>query len=133
MKRHPLTSMVALGFLLLAACAGIEQSTNPTTTVARAVPTSTTSSGLQLSAEQVPRPDIDGNLTGQELLVAIEARWMCDVQRFAFSDLDSMNEALTQRLAPHGVSRPDYNAFKVDLEDRIDLRGGGDQAAGRVT
>jgi hypothetical protein len=33
-----------------------------------------------------------------------------------------MSEALDERLASHGLKRTDYDAFKVDMEGRIDLR-----------
>lgn len=122
-KKQLPTSVFAIGFLLLSACSPTGRPAGPTTTVAQAAPTSTTAvSGLQLAAEQVPPPALDPSLSGDDLLVAIEARWMCDVQRFAFSDLPAMNDALDERLAFSHQTRTDYDAFKVEMEDRIDLR-----------
>jgi hypothetical protein len=113
--------LLALGLLLMPACSGAEQA-GPTTTALDAVTTATASLGSQISVEPVPPPELDPSLTGDDLLVAIEARWMCDVQRFAFSDLGAMNEALDKRLSPHELSRGDYETFKAELETRIDLR-----------
>ena len=120
MKERIPASLLVAGLLLLAACSGTDQTATETT--AFAPTTSTTIAGSQLSAEPIPPPEFDSGLTGDDLLVAIEGRWMCDVQRFAFSDLSAMNEALDERLASHGLKRTDYDAFKVDMEGRIDLR-----------
>jgi hypothetical protein len=62
------------------------------------------------------------DLSGEELLVALEARWMCDVQRFAFPDLTAMNDALDEHLTTYGVERASYDQFKSEMEDRIELR-----------
>ena len=121
-RRLPKT--IVVGFLLFSACSGTDQPAGPAPTADQA-PTPTTSStvpGLLLDVEPIAAPELDPDLTGEDLLVAIEARWMCDVQRFAFSDLEAMSQALSERLTPHGLSREDYDSFKTDLEDRIDLR-----------
>jgi ABC-type transport system substrate-binding protein len=116
-KRLMLFSFLVL--LLLSACTGAEPA-EPTTTTNQA-PT-TTPAGSQISAEPAAPPELDPSLTGDDLLVAIEARWMCDVQRFAFSDLGVLNEALDERLAASGLSRTEYDVFKAQLETRIELR-----------
>jgi len=110
-----------LAFVLMAACSEADKSA-PTTNPGQAVTTSTSISGSQLSSEPLPPPALAPGLTGNDLLAAIEGRWMCDVQRFAFSDLQAMNEALDERLKLSGLSRKDYDTFKRDLEARIDLR-----------
>ena len=120
-KQRPMLVFV-LGLLLMSACSGTDPSATATTTPGQTPITSTTISGSQLSAEPLPPPELDAGLTGDDLLVALEARWMCDVQRFAFSDLGAMNEALDQRLSPHGLSRADYDVFKAQLETQIELR-----------
>lgn len=123
MKRHLQAAVFALAILPLSACSTTDQPSGPATTVGQAVPTSTISvPKVQLTAEPVSPPELDGNLTGDDLLVAIEARWICDVQRFAYSDLDAMNDALTERLSTYGLSQTDYDTFKAELEDRVDLR-----------
>jgi hypothetical protein len=114
--------LIVLGLLLISACSGSDQDGSVTTTTGQAAATSTTVSGLRLSAEPLPPPELDAGLTGDDLFVAIEARWMCDVQRFAFSDLGVMNQALEERLTPHGLSRSEYDTFKAELETQIDLR-----------
>jgi hypothetical protein len=120
MKERTPALLLVSGLLLLSACSGTDQPAIETTAI---IPTtSTTVAGSRLSAEPIPPPKFDSGLTGDDLLVAIEARWMCDVQRFAFSDLGAMSEALEERLASHGLKRTDYDAFKVDMEGRIDLR-----------
>ncbi|MGZ8784374.1 MAG: hypothetical protein ACXW1Y_02270 [Acidimicrobiia bacterium] len=123
MKEHLPAALIALSILLLSACSTIDRPAGPTTTVGQQVPTSTTSvAGVQLAVEPVSQPELDANLTGDDLLVAIEARWMCDVQRYAYSDLSAMNEALFERLSASGLSQTDYDRFKATLEDRVDLR-----------
>ena len=114
--------LLVLGLLLIPACSGSSEDSSATTTTGQAAATSTTVSGQQLSSEPVPPPELDAGLAGDDLLVAIEARWMCDVQRFTFSDLGVMNQALEERLTPHGLSRSEYDTFKAQLETRIDLR-----------
>ena len=120
MKERVSASLLISALVLLSACSVGDQPATETT--AAISTTSSTIAGSQLSAEPIPPPEFDSGLTGDDLLVAIEARWMCDVQRFAFSDLSAMNEALNDRLEPHGLTRSDYDTFKADLEDRIDLR-----------
>jgi len=120
MKERLPRLLLVSGLVLLSACSVADQPATETT--AAVSTTSPTIAGSQLSAEPIPPPEFDSDLIGDDLLVAIEARWMCDVQRFAFSDLSAMNEALNDRLKPHGLTRPDYDAFKANLEDRIDLR-----------
>ena len=120
MKQRVSALLLVSALVLLSACSVEDQSAPETTAVMITSPT--TIGGSQLSAEPIPPPEFDSGLTGEDLLVAIEARWMCDVQRFAFSDLSAMNEALNDRLEPHGLTRSDYDTFKADLEGRIDLR-----------
>lgn len=117
-KRLP-ALLTVLGFALLSACSSGDQTagdTIPSATV------STTIAGTQLSAEPISPPELDPDLTGSDLLVEIEARWMCDVQRFAFPDLNAMNVALDERLAPHGLGRADYDTFKTEMETSVELR-----------
>ena len=120
MKNRLPATLLACWLLLVSACSNADQPAgNATTTVPT---TSTTIVGSQVSTEPIRAPELDPELTGEDLLVAIEGRWMCDVQRFAFSDLKAMNEALDERLSPHGLRRSDYDAFKAELEGSIDLR-----------
>lgn len=120
MKERVWAFLLISGLVLFSACSVADQTATETTAVTST--SSTTIAGAQLSAEPIPPPGFDSELTGDDLLVAIEARWMCDVQRFAFSELSAMNEALNDRLEPHELTRSDYDTFKADLEGRIDLR-----------
>jgi len=114
--------LIVVGLLLISACAESDQATSSTTTAGQAAERSTTIPGAQLSSGPLPPPELDSGLTGDDLLAAIEARWMCDVQRFAFSDLEVLNESLDNRLAASGLSRTEYDVFKAQLETRIELR-----------
>jgi hypothetical protein len=114
--------LIALGLLVIPACSGADQSSSSATDTAPVATTSTTISGSQLSSEPLPPPELDPGLTGDDLWVAIEGRWMCDVQRYAFSDLGVLNKALDDRLAAHGLNRTEYEAFKAQLETKIELR-----------
>lgn len=115
-------ALIILGLLVIPACSGIDQSSSPTTITDPVATTPTAASGSQLSSEPLPPPDLDPGLTGDDLWVAIEGRWMCDVQRYAFSDLAVLNQALDDRLGDHGLSRAEYEAFKARLETQIELR-----------
>ena len=120
MRQRGIVLLAVVVLLALTACSGTDQ-TSPETT-APTPTTSTTIAGSQTSAEPIPPPVLDPDLEGEALLVAIEARWMCDIQRFAFPDLAAMNEALEERLSPHGLGRAEYDSFKMEIEDRIELR-----------
>lgn len=48
---------------------------------------------------------------------------MCDVQRFAFADLEAMSTELTSRLDGAGLDMIEYETFKASLESSPDLRG----------
>lgn len=54
--------------------------------------------------------------------VAIEARWKCDVQRQAFSELSDMGLEFENRLAAEGITADDYDSFRSALEDSAELR-----------
>jgi hypothetical protein len=108
--------------MLMSACSGTESSELTTTTTDREVTTTAAQAGSQISVEPITPPDLDPALSGDDLLVAVEARWMCDVQRYAFSDLSALNQALEDRLTHYGLSRADYDAFKAELDNQIDLR-----------
>jgi hypothetical protein len=120
-NKKPLLLMV-FGLLVFSACSGSDELAAGVADAPQ--PTSTTIAAVQVTAEPTPPPEIDPNLSGTDLLVAVEARWMCDVQRYAFSDMNAMDEALDERLAEHGIERTDYDTFKIEMEDRIDLREG---------
>ena len=57
-------------------------------------------------------------------LIVIEARWMCDVQRYVFDDLSGFDAELESRLVEQGLSRSDYQSFKERLAEDSDMRGG---------
>ncbi len=57
-----------------------------------------------------------------DLLVSLEGRWMCDVQRYTFDDVGDIQVELDARLAGNGVSAEQYRAFKDDLTKQPDLR-----------
>jgi hypothetical protein len=121
MIKKRLKAISVFGLLLISACSASEPA-ELTTTTNQAVATVPAPAGSQISVEPVTPPELDPNLAGDDLLVAVEARWMCDVQRYAFSDLNALNQALDDRLAHYQLSRTAYDAFKAELETRIDLR-----------
>lgn len=57
-----------------------------------------------------------------DLMVAIESRWMCDVQRSSYEDLADVEGELEQRLTGNGVTMETYSAFKDALVDDLELR-----------
>lgn len=117
MKTRVSTILIAF-VAVLAACTTTEPGTPPTT----AVSTTAVVEGAETSVDPTAPDPVLSDLAGEELLVSLEARWMCDVQRFAFPDLSAMNNALDEHLADHGVTRSDYDAFKAEMEEHIELR-----------
>ncbi len=63
-----------------------------------------------------------GSSFDADLMVAIESRWMCDVQRSVYAELTDVDAELEQRLAGNGVTMETYADFKDALADDIDLR-----------
>jgi hypothetical protein len=57
-----------------------------------------------------------------DLMVSIEARWMCDVQRSVYEDTGDIDDALSERLTGNGVDNEIYRAFKDALIDDLALR-----------
>ncbi len=57
-----------------------------------------------------------------ELMASLEARWMCDVQRYTFDEVGDIQTELDSRLAGNGVSAEQYRAFKDDLTKQPELR-----------
>jgi hypothetical protein len=55
-------------------------------------------------------------------LVALEAQWLCDVQRRSFTELADLEVARSSLLANSGVSVDDYEAFHDRLAANTDLR-----------
>lgn len=55
-------------------------------------------------------------------LVAVEAQWLCDIQRRSFTDLADLEVARASLLANSGVSDDRYEAFQARLETSTDLR-----------
>lgn len=65
----------------------------------------------------------DVDLTEDEArLVAVEAEWLCRAQRYSFSDPAEMMVARDELLAGNGVTAEQYNAFSLELANRLDLR-----------
>ncbi len=56
-------------------------------------------------------------------LVAFEALWKCDIQRYAFDDLKAIETGLTARLTDSGIAREEYDDFKgaLDLDNELRL------------
>jgi hypothetical protein len=48
-------------------------------------------------------------------MTQFEARWMCDVQRTSFEDVEAMTGALTERLTGNGLTPGVYASFKDAL------------------
>jgi hypothetical protein len=57
-----------------------------------------------------------------DLMASLEARWMCDVQRYTFEEVGDIQAELDSRLAGNGVTAEQYRAFKDDLIGSSDLR-----------
>lgn len=57
-----------------------------------------------------------------DLMVSFEARWMCDVQRSVYEDLDTISLDFDERLAGNGLDAEIYRSFKDDLTDDLELR-----------
>jgi hypothetical protein len=55
-------------------------------------------------------------------LVALEAKWKCDVERYAFEDLGSLTAELDERLVGAGISTEEYQAFVLLLDEEDELR-----------
>ena len=55
-------------------------------------------------------------------MVQLEAGWMCDVQRFAFADLEAMSTELAQRLEAAGLDQDGYDSFKAEMGRSPELR-----------
>lgn len=57
-----------------------------------------------------------------DLMVSFEARWMCDVQRSVYDDLEDLTGKFDERLVGNGLTQEIYREFKDALTDDIDLR-----------
>lgn len=57
-----------------------------------------------------------------DLMVSLEARWMCDVQRSTYDELSDINDTFDERLAGNGLTADTYRNFKDALADDIELR-----------
>ena len=57
-----------------------------------------------------------------DLMVSLEARWMCDVQRSTYAELSDITGAFDERLAGNGLTTEIYHDFKDALIDDIELR-----------
>ncbi len=57
-----------------------------------------------------------------EPLVAFEASWLCQVQRFAYTDISEIETQQRRALEGAGFSSADYADFEVRLEEDADLR-----------
>jgi hypothetical protein len=55
-------------------------------------------------------------------LVALEAEWKCDVERYAFEDLDSLTAELDKRLERDDITSQEYQTFILLLDEDEDLR-----------
>lgn len=95
-----LTRRIALAFVVLAllACSGAESATV-------AVPPTSTTLG-----------------PASEPLVAFEASWLCQVQRFAFAEVADIDSELVAALEAEGSSAAEYADFKARLDDTPELR-----------
>lgn len=57
-----------------------------------------------------------------DLMVSLEARWLCDVQRSVYDEVTDIDAALNDRLVGNGVSAETYSDFKSALIDDLALR-----------
>jgi len=57
-----------------------------------------------------------------DLMVSLEARWMCDVQRSTYAESADIDAELAERLSGNGVTDEVYHKFKDALIDDLALR-----------
>jgi hypothetical protein len=57
-----------------------------------------------------------------DLMVSFEARWMCDVQRSVYEDIDDLTTGFDERLSGNGLTPEVYRDFKEALADDLELR-----------
>ena len=76
---------------------------------------------LSSNGDLPPRPDTP--IADEYVdLVALEAKWKCDVERYAFEDLDSLTDELDKRLVGAGISTEEYKDFVLLLDKEDELR-----------
>ena len=59
---------------------------------------------------------------GDLVLVELEATWMCEAQRRTSPDASAVDRARERALADAGVPPDAYTAFRLALDERIELR-----------
>ena len=57
-----------------------------------------------------------------EAAVMVEAQWLCDVQRQAFSELGDMSDEFDRRLSGLGITAEEYESVETELQDSAQLR-----------
>jgi len=133
---RPITLCIAALSVLLAACGGtaaVDIADPPELPVAPAALTPDPRSAPSEPVAPRPIPDREATpatvplaaapLSGEdEQLVALEARWLCDVQRRAFSELSDLDIARASLLSNSGVEADAYQAFQARLESDTTLR-----------
>lgn len=75
------------------------------------------------SADTVVVPPTSTTLgPASEPLVAFEASWLCQVQRFAFAEASDIDAERDAALTNQGFSQDEYADFKLRLDDQPALR-----------
>ena len=133
---RPLALCVAVLSVLIAACGGtaaVDIANPPDRVAAPAAAAPDTGSTPSEPVAPPPIPDSEATratiaaaappLTEEEQeLVALEALWLCDVQRRAFAELSDLDIARASLLANSGVEAEEYQAFQDRLDSDTTLR-----------
>lgn len=69
-----------------------------------------------------PATDLPALDPADEALVALEAQWLCDLQRRSFTELADLETARSRLLSNSGVTRQEYSAFQDQLAADTNLR-----------
>ncbi len=102
-----------------ASCGGVEETTEPGPDLAfvqESVEDATTTPTL------VPQDLIFELDAEEEVLVAFEAAWVCDVQSQTFDSNGAISNALEDRLAEAGIDEQTYGEFRESINQDENLR-----------
>lgn len=117
--------------LLTGACADTADDAASPDATAVASPTTdaaTTPPGADATSEPTATSSVAPSVTPSappaDSLLALEAYWMCDIQRFTFDELDAVTAELDTRLSSAGFTPDEYDEFQTRLATQPALREG---------